>query len=469
MLAIHSPDTPCTRRRFLTVGSLALSGLSLSSLFTVRAHAADAPTPNSSLETGKSVIFLFQQGGPSQFETFDPKPDAPVEIRTVGELVQTALPGVRFGEKLVRLAKHADKFTVVRSFATGNGGHNIRPLVGPESQDTYVGSIYSSVAGATNPATAVPTNAVVFPQAVCNNVAKGQGRGDFAATGAVGTAFAPFIPGEGGQLQKNLRLNLPTERFSDRRALLDGFDKLREGTEADPQFKNFQRGQKQACEVLLSGAVADALDLSREDPKVLAKYDTAPFVAPHNWDRSARGKRGYYTGHTKSLGKAMLLARRLCEAGCGFVTVHVGYEGVWDMHADGNNLNMKDGMDAIGGAFDHAVAAFIEDVEARGLSEKILLVATGEMGRTPRLNKNGGRDHWAKLAPLLLYGGGAARGKVIGRSTKDGGEPDSDGCATPHLIATVLHTVFDMGQVRLKPALGAISRLGEPGPIPGVF
>jgi hypothetical protein len=469
MLAIHASDTPHTRRRFLTVGGLALGGFSLSSLFTVRGIAADSPAGPSSLETGKSVIFLFQQGGPSQFETFDPKPDAPVEIRTVGGLVRTALPGVHFGERLPKLAKLADKFTVVRSFATNNGGHNIRPLVGPESQETYVGSLYSSVVGATSAATSVPTNAVVFPQAVCNDVAKGQGRGDFAASGQVGAAFAPFIPGEGGQLQKNLRLNLPIDRFQDRRALLAGFDQVREDARPDQQFRDFDRGQKQACEVLLSGTVADALDLSREDPKILAKYDTAPYVAPHNWNRSARGKRGYYTGHTKSLGKAMLLARRLCEAGCGFVTVHVGYEGVWDMHADGNNLNIADGMEAIGGAFDHAVAAFIEDVEARGLADKILLVATGEMGRTPRLNKAGGRDHWAKLAPLLLYGAGAARGKVIGRSTKDGGEPDSDGCATPHLLATILHTVFDMGQVRLKPALGAISRLGEPGPIPGVF
>lgn len=468
MLTIY-PSARTNRRRFLTAGGLALGGLSLSSLFTVRGAAAGSPAPASPLETGRSVIFLFQQGGPSQFETLDPKPDAPAEIRTVGGLVRTALPGVRFGEKLVKLAKHADKFTVVRSFATNNGGHNIRPLVGPESQDTYLGSLYSSVVGATHAGTAVPTNAVVFPQAVHNGVAKGQGRGDFAATGSVGAAYAPFIPGEGGQLQKNLRLNLPADRFSDRRELLDGFDKLRDETGADPQFRAFQQGQRQACEVLLSGAVADALDLSREDPKVVAKYDTAPYVAPHNWERSQRGKRGYYTGHTKSLGKALLLARRLCEAGCGFVTVHVGYEGVWDMHADGNNLNMADGMEAVGGAFDHAVAALIEDVEARGLSDKIMLIATGEMGRTPRLNKNGGRDHWAKLAPLLLYGGGAARGKVIGRSTKDGGEPDADACGTPHLIATVLHAVFNMGQVRLKPALGTLSRLGEPGPIPGVF
>lgn len=462
MLAIHSSAATCSRRRFLTVGGLALGGLSLSSLCAARAASP-------SLETGKSVIFLFQQGGPSQFETFDPKPDAPAEIRTVTGVTQTSVPGVFFGDTMQQLAKHADKFTVVRSFATGNGGHNIQPIVGPDSLNTNLGSLYSSVVGATHPVTATPTNAVVFPQAVCNDVAKGQGRGDFAVTGSVGGAFAPFIPGEGGNLQKDLRLNLTPAQFKDRRALLTAFDDFRDETDADSQFKEFDRGQRQACEVLLSGAVASALDLSREDPKVLAKYDTAQYVAKHNWDRAARGKKGYYTGHAKSMGKALLLARRLCEAGCGFVTIHTGYEGVWDMHADGNNLNMKDGMEAVGRAFDHAVAAFIEDLEGRGLSDKIMLVATGEMGRTPRLNKNGGRDHWAKLAPLLLYGGGAARGKVIGHSTKDGGEADSESVGTPNLISTLMHTTFDMGLVRLKPALSGISRLGEPKPIPGAL
>lgn len=469
MLDIHTSDTPYSRRHFLTVGGLALGGFSLSSLFAVRASAAESVGGASGLETGKSVIFLFQQGGPSQFETFDPKPDAPIEIRTVGGVTQTTVPGLVFGDTFQQLAKHADKFLVVRSFATNNGGHNIRPIVGPESLNANIGALYSSVVGATHAVTSVPTNAVIFPQAVCDDVAKGQGRGDFAATGPVSTSCAPFIPGEGGQLQKNLRLNLTPDRFRDRQALVGEFDRLRAETEADPQFRDYDHGRRQACDVLLSGSVADALDLAREDPKTLAKYDTARYVAAHNWDRSARGKRGYYTGHTKSLGKALLLARRLCEAGCGFVTIHAGYEGVWDMHADGNNLNMKDGMEAIGGAFDHAVAAFIEDVEARGLSEKIMLVATGEMGRTPRLNKSGGRDHWARLAPLMLYGGGVARGKVIGRSTKDGGEPAADGVATPNLISTILHTVFDMGLVRLRPALTQISRLGDAAPIPGVF
>jgi uncharacterized protein (DUF1501 family) len=143
------------------------------------------------------------------------------------------------------------------------------------------------------------------------------------------------------------------------------------------------------------------------------------------------------------------LARRLCEAGCGFVTIHASYAGVWDFHADRNNLNVLDGMQAIGRSFDHAVAAFVEDLEARGLSDKILLVATGEMGRTPKINTRGGRDHWSRLAPLLLYGGGLSGGQVIGQSTRDGGEPVSDNLTPKHLIATILQTVFDVGVLRV--------------------
>ncbi len=454
MLASHAA---LSRRTFLSVGGLALGGFSLPQVF-----AGDTPTAPP-LATGKSVIFLFQQGGPSQFETFDPKPDAPDGIRTVGGVTKTALPGVNFGDTMQQLAKAADKFSVVRSFATGNAEHNIRPIVGSESLGANIGALFSRVVGATHPTTAMPTSAVLFPQAVDATAAKGQGRGDLAATGTVGAAYAPFVPGGGGDLQKNLRLNLPVDRFNSRRELLDGFDRAKRDTEE--RFESLTREQRQACEVLLRGTVADALDLTRENPRTVAKYDTSHHVAKDNWDSARRGKRGYYTGHAKSLGKALLLARRLCEAGCGFVTVHTGYEGVWDMHADGENLNMKDGMEAIGRSFDHAVAAFIEDTEARGLSDKILLVATGEMGRTPRLNKTGGRDHWAKLAPLLLYGGGLPAGKVVGRSTRDGGEPDSDACATPNLISTILHTVFDVGQLRLRPALSAITQLGDPKPI----
>jgi hypothetical protein len=464
MLTLHDGTLRTTRREMLRIGGMTLGGLALSSLLDNRAAAS----PASHLLKGKSIIFVFQQGGPSQFETFDPKPDAPADIRTLNGTLQTSLPGVRFGGTMQQLAAVAHKLAIVRSFQTGNAEHNIRPIVGPESLNANLGSLYASVAGAMHPTTGMPTNAVLFPQSVSADVARGQGRGDLAATGSVGGNYAPFIPGGGGQLLRNLRLNLPSDRFDDRRYLASQFDRLSHDLENEPQYQAHDRNQQQACEVLLSGRVADAFDLSKEDPRVVARYDTSRFAPSHNWASARRGARGYYTGQSRSIGKLLLLARRLCEAGCGFITIHADYEGVWDFHADGENLNCVDGMEAIGRSFDHAVAALIADLEARGLDDKVMVVATGEMGRTPRINRNGGRDHWARLAPLMMYGGGVQGGRVVGQSTRDGGEPATEPFTTRNLVSTLLHATVDMTQLRLLPAFSAISRLGEAGVIPGL-
>ncbi len=453
------------RRAFLTIGSLGLGGLTLSSLLAGRARAGET----SGLSRDRSVIFLFQQGGPSQFETFDPKPDAPEGVRTVTGTVRTSVPGLTFGDTMARLARLAHKLTIVRSFQTNNAGHNIVPIVGPDSLNANVGSLYSRVAGATRAESGMPTNAVVFPDAVCPDVLKGRARGNIASTGPLGSLHAPFIPGAGGQLQKDMRLAVPRDRLVDRQELVARLDSLNRQLEDTGAARQIDDLRKQAYQVLLGGGVADALDLSREDPGTVARYDTRDCARPDGWPKVARGRAGMYTGHARALGKQLLLARRLCEAGCGFVTIHAGYDGVWDMHADANNLNMTDGMEAVGPSFDRAVAAFVEDVEARGLSDKILLVCCGEMGRTPRLNKNGGRDHWARLAPLLLYGGGIPPGQVIGRSNRDGGEPATDNLTPRHLISTILHVLFDVGKLRIAPGLGEVARLAEHAPIPGLF
>jgi uncharacterized protein (DUF1501 family) len=146
----------------------------------------------------------------------------------------------------------------------------------------------------------------------------------------------------------------------------------------------------------------------------------------------------------------MLLARRLCEAGCGFVTVQ---SAGWDMHADVNNPDMKSGMEMLGPTLDQAASAFLEDVEARGLSEKILLVITGDFGRTPKLNNRGGRDHWANLGTLAFAGGGLKMGQVIGQSTRDAAEPASDPITPQNMMATIMHALFDLGALRVARGL----------------
>lgn len=456
-----------SRRDLLRIGSLGLGGLSLSSLLAARAATGSGKAPNPLRD--KSVIFLFQQGGPSQFETFDPKVDVPSAIRTIGGTVPTTLPGVHFGAAMSQLARLAHKFTVVRSFSTGNGGHNIQPIVGPASREANIGVHYARVAGATRRENGMPTNAVIYPQTVVPEAPRPSARGDLRATGPYSSLYTPFVSGAGGDLQKDMTLNLDRERFlAGRREILAQLDQVNRDIDTHGRMEAVDELQRQAFEVILNGGVANAFDLSNENPKLVERYDTARYAGRGRWDKARRGKSGYYDAQAESIGKLLLTARRLCEAGCGFVTIHAGYAGVWDMHGDGNNLDMRDGMEAVGRSFDHAVAAFIEDCEARGLGEKILLVCTGEMGRNPKINKRGGRDHWSRLAPLMLYGGGMDGGRIIGRSTLDGGEPDSEPQGPENLISTILHTMLDIGQLRLEtnapqPVLDLASAPSIPG------
>jgi hypothetical protein len=459
MFTICDPDTArCSRRDFLRIGALGLGGLSLAQLLGTRA-AADTSTP----WTGRSVIFLFQHGGPSQFETFDPKMTAPEGIRSTTGETATTLPGITFGSTFARLAKLADKLAVVRSYVPGDANHDAKPIVHRETLGANLGSFYARVVGLNHPATGIPTNLLLYPQALGPGAQPPvQGLGNFPATGPLGSAYAPFIPGGGSDLQKNLRLTIARDRLDDRRALLTRFDSLRRELDRTGGMDAMDRYNAQAFDVILRG-VADAFDLSKEPDKLLARYDTAPLV---NIDAINKkwNNRKYYIDHARSLGKLLLLARRLCEAGCGFVTVNTNF--VWDMHSDVNNAPPAEAMPYVGGPFDHAVSALVEDLQARGLSDRILLVCCGEMGRTPRVNKNGGRDPWGNLGPLLLYGGGLNKGLVVGSSTRDGGTPASDPVTLRNLIATVMHTLFNVGEVRLLPGIsGDVSRViteGEP-------
>jgi hypothetical protein len=442
MLSFLDPLARGSRRDFLRVGSLGLGGLTLADWLRATSSAASR-----SVATDKSVIFLFMHGGPSQIETFDPKMTAPAGIHSINGEVQTALPGVTFGAGFPKLAKLADKLTVVRSFATGNGNHDIKPIVSADSLKANLGSLYARVAGTTHPQTGMPINAALFPQSVNPQAQPMQtGFGRFTDAGALGAAYAPFTPGGDGPFQESLKLTLPRERLDDRRKLRQEFDRIRRTVDVRGEAEGLDRFQEQALDTILRG-VADAFDLSKEDPRTIARYDTAPLIRPEDIDQKLNNYK-FYVDHTQTLGKLLLLSRRLCEAGCRFVTVTTNF--VWDNHADVNNAGVEAGMKYCGVPFDHAVSAFIEDVEARGLSDQILLVCCGEMGRTPRINNRGGRDHWGNLSPLMLSGGGLPMGRVVGQSSRDAGEPASDPVTNRNLIGTILHTLLDVGEVRLQ-------------------
>lgn len=445
MLKLFDSTRTYRRREFLRIGGIA-GGLGFAPWGLPAQLSASGPA---GLTTGKSVVFLFMQGGPSQFETFDPKTTAPSNIRCATDEIATAIPGVTFGSTFPKLAQIADQMTIVRSFTTGDGNHDIKPIVGRDSGGANLGSLYARVAGTNHPTTGLPTNAALFPQSVepkSQPVIKEFG--NFESPGGLGGGYAPFVPGAGGNVQADMELKLPIDRLGDRRALLSALDQIRFSQEAQTGSRRDPL-REQAFETILGG-LAGAFDLSKEDPATIARYDTAPLLRPDQIDRKWNNHK-HYVDHAQTLGKLMLLARRLCEAGCGFVTVTTSF--VWDNHSDENNAGVAEGIRYCGVPFDHAVSTFLQDVSERGLSDRIRLVCCGEMGRTPRINARGGRDHWGGLAPLLIAGGGSPMGQVIGQSNRTGAEPASDPIRIPNLLATIMGTLFDLGKLRVTPGV----------------
>lgn len=446
MLTIR--DTHCahncqghTRREFLRIGALGLGGLTLPALLQARVAAAAEGLG----VTDRSVVLLFLHGGPSHIESFDPKMTAPSEVRSIFGETPTCIPGVTFGAHFPKLAAMADRISVLRSYGSGNSGHTYQQVAsGGNPLKATMGSLYARVAGTNHPRSGMPTNVLVVPEAIDPQL-KLQSNFETSALptvtdpGELGTAYRAFNPQGGSQLTRNMQLTMSPDRFADRRTLLRNLDALKRQAE-DGRFAAAGRYQQQAFDII-TGGVADAFDLSQEDPRTVARYDTSGLFRQEEVSRWHDMKRA-----SNLLGKQMLLARRLCEAGCGFVTVS---DCGWDHHSNNNSPKGLGGFRWLGPQVDHAVSAFIEDLRQRGMTDKILLVVTGEMGRTPRINKNGGRDHYGELTPLLLAGGGLRMGQVVGQSDAQAAVPATTSYRPQHMLATIMHTLFDVGQLRL--------------------
>lgn len=433
-----------TRREFLKIGSLAglgLGGLNLPNLLAQQAMANTGSTA-----ARKSVVLLFLSGGPTQLEMWDPKPNATREYRTIVDCIPTAIPGVNFSRYFPRMAALANEFATVRSFASGNGGHTYESVTtGGNMARAAMGATYAHLAGNSTP-TGLPSNMLVLPEAVQENLRLGSNFETGALPtltqpGHLGPQYEAFNPAGGSQLRQSMTMTLPRERFDDRRSLLHQLDALQSNMDRTGALERSDRFRQQAYDVITRG-IRDVFDLSKEDSRVVDRYDTSrmfPIEAPTAWYDMKRA--------SNLLGKQMLLARRLCEAGCGFVTVS---DCGWDMHANENSPRNMAGLQWLAPQVDHAVASFIEDVKARGMEDQILLIVTGEMGRTPRLNSNGGRDHHGGLTPLIVFGGGLKMGQVIGRSDAIGDRPTTQRYSPANLFSTVMRHLFDVGQLRLR-------------------
>lgn len=392
------------RRDFLRVGALGLGSLSLSHMLQRKAEAATRGVSASD----KAVIWLWLGGGPTQIETFDPKMTAPSEYRSVTGEVQTVLPGVTFGGNFERIGQVADRMAFVRSFAHTNSGHsggthyvmtgydNRLADNGAAADRPFLGSIVSRIRGTNNANTGIPTYVRL---------------GGIYADGPafLGTAYGPFDPA--GEARRNMSLSIDKSRLSNRRAMLEGIDNVKRDIDRNGLMNGLDSFEEQAFNLILSRS-QQAFDLKYEDPRVVDRYG-------------------------KGLGEQLLQARRLCEAGCGFVTLQ---HGGWDMHS-----SIKQEMDKRGPEIDRAVSALVEDLDQRGMLDNVLLVISGEFGRTPKINGSGGRDHWAPLSTLALAGGGLKMGQVIGESAEKADVPKTTAITPQDLMATVFK-VLDLDQ-----------------------
>jgi len=467
-LADPRPSRHCqglARREFLKIG--ALGSLGLGSMLTLPQLIA-AKASGSPLVRDKSVVLLFLSGGPSHIEFFDPKMSAPSEYRSVTGELPTTHAGITFGGTFPQLAARADQFSIVRSYGSGNSGHTYESVTtAGNSLKSAMSAIYARVAGVNHPQTGIPNNILVLPEAVKENLKIGSNFETGALPtltqpGDLGPSYAAFNPAGGGQLKENLELKIPAERLLDRRNLLAGLGQMKRAVERTAVVKGTDEFQQQALDVITRG-VAQAFDLRQESQATLDRYDTEklfPLAEVQRWYDMKRA--------TNLLGRQMLLARRLCEAGCGFVTVS---DCGWDMHSNENSPKFLGGMQPLGRQVDQAVSAFIDDVRERGLEDKILLVVTGEMGRTPRINRNGGRDHYGDLTPLLLFGGGLKMGQVIGQSDGKAERAATTPFRPQHLMMTIMNVLFDMGLLRLQTNIPRdIAKLGETAnPIDGLL
>jgi len=429
------------RRDFLRIGACSAGGLSLAGMMQTQALA------DSAVLTGRSVVMLFLSGGPPHIEFFDPKMTAPSEMHSITGEIQTALPGITFGATFPRLAKMADRFSVVRSYGSGNSGHTYGGVVsGNSPSGASASSMYARVRGNNHPQSGLPTNVVLLPEAVQDGLKLGNNFETGALPtltqpGELGSTYAAFNPSGGGDLKRDMELTLDRARFGDRRQLLNGLDRLRRRADIGDALAGIDTYQQQAFDIIARG-VAEAFDLSKEAPETVRRYDTSHLFKLEELTRWNDMRRA-----SNLLGRQMLLARRLVESGCGFVTVS---DCGWDYHANGNSPRNMAGIYPMGGQVDHAVAAFLEDIEERGLSDKILLVVTGEMGRSPRINNNGGRDHYGELTPLLVAGGGLKMGQVVGQSDRYASRAVGDAYRPQHLLGTIMHSLFNIGRLRLE-------------------
>lgn len=456
---------PIARREFLRVGLGGFASLTLPGLLRLRANTA--PTGK---RPGTAVILVWLRGGASHLETYDPKPEAPSEYRGVFGTIPTKVPGLRLGELLPRHAKIADRFTILRSMTHTGGGHpagSLQMLTGdPDAADKEkpVFPDWMTVANylRADRSRALPNYVGVNPVIRYDNFT-------IAGSAYVNPAFGPFMvngdPNDPQFVVQNIGMpgREAEERLGERARLKDRLDRLRRDIDHSGAMGAFDDFESQALNLLTSASAREAFDLNREPASVRDRYGR------HQW------------------GQQCLMARRLVEAGVEIITTTFdgplcGRVQNWDDHAV--NHHVFDALQFRLPYFDQAVSALIEDIYERGLDKRVLVVVTGEFGRTPKIERvassgggvasgpagtmQPGRDHWPRAFSNLWAGGGIQTGGIIGSTDKRGEDVTERPCSPGDFLATIYrHLGIDASQVAIPDFSGRpIPILPRGAPIP---
>ena len=414
------------RRHFLRIGALGLGGLTMPQLIRAAEKTATADgTSNSLSSTGKvlkhkAIIMVYLSGGPSHQDMYDLKMDAPVEIRGTFRPIQTNVPGIEICEHLPRLAKMMDKVAIIRSLYGSPDQHasdvclSGYPIGARGRQENHpsLGSALSKLQGSVD--RAVP------PFVGLTIKTRHDPYSNPGYPGFLGAAHAPFQPdGEG---MANMRLQgVSLAQLQDRRTLLESFDRFRQWQDASSDMQAYDSYTQKAFDVLTSSQLVEALDIEKETAATRDLYGRGSAepafgedAGPHWMDQ-------------------FLVARRLVEAGVRCVTLSFGS---WDRHH--SNFARLPSQLAM---FDQAITALVTDLHQRGIADDVSVVAWGEFGRTPRINKDAGRDHWPQASCCLLAGGGMTTGQVIGSTNRLGEVPQDRPIHYQDVFATLYRQV----------------------------
>jgi len=382
-----------SRRNFLKIGAFG-AGLTLAEMLRLRAEGV---TTTGATRSRKAAIMIYLPGGPSHMDMYDLKPDAPAEFRGEFNPISTNVPGVQICEHFPMQARMWDKLACVRSIVSVDEHSDSLVSTGYSQRENMIsnhpsfGSVVSRVRG---------TSSEVPPFVSLRGMARG------TEPGFLGVAHRPFTPS--GPALQNLRQaqGVTNDRIDQRRTLLGSFDEARREVDATGTMAGMDTFTQRAFDMVANGGVRNALDLTRENAATRQRYQGV---------------------------EQFLTARRLVEAGVGCVTLSIGG---WDTHGQ-NFQSLRRQLPQV----DRGIANLIQDLHDRGMQNDVVTVMWGEFGRTPRINRNAGRDHWSPVMSAMIAGGGLRMGQAVGSSTARGERPQDRRCTAPQLLATIYRAI----------------------------